>query len=154
MPHIRYGNFDPLVPRLDALHEARIEEDVEFQWWAEDVADFREEQARAWLSLNEAERRAEREADEAQREQRQAMREKLGLALDPLAGQRQDDGLQANERDVRKDVAREELAEEGPDPLLRESAAILADAIVLLERDRKLSSVVLPASDAAGHWAD
>ena len=154
VPHIRYGNFDPLLPRLDALHEARIEDSVEFQWWAEDVADFREEQDRAWLSLNEAERRAEREADEAQRKERQATRERLGLALDPLAGQRQDDGLQANERDVRKDVAREEAAEESPDPLLRESAAILADAIVLLERDRKLSSVVLPASDAAGHWAD
>ncbi|HEU4812677.1 MAG TPA: carboxy terminal-processing peptidase [Xanthomonadaceae bacterium] len=154
VPHIRYGNFDPLVPRLDALHEARIADDVEFQWWAEDVADFREEQARAWLSLNEAERRAERDADQAQREQRQATREELGLALDPLAGQRQDDGLQANERDVRKDVAREEAAEESPDPLLRESASILADAIVLLERDRKLSAVVLPASDAAGHWAD
>ena len=39
-------------------------------------------------------------------------------------------------------------------PLLRESAAILADAIVLLARDRKLSAAVLPASDAAGHWAD
>ncbi|HET8818671.1 MAG TPA: carboxy terminal-processing peptidase [Xanthomonadaceae bacterium] len=154
VPHITYGNFDPLLPRLEARHEARIADSVEFQWWAEDVADFREEQDRAWLSLNEAARRAEREADQVQREKRQATRERLGLALDPLAGQRLDDGLQANERDVRKDVAREEAAEESPDPLLRESAAILADAIVLLERDRKLSAVVLPASDAAGHWAD
>lgn len=154
VPHIRYGNFDPLLPQLEALHDSRIADSVEFQWWAEDVADFREEQARAWLSLNEAERRQERDADEAQRKARQATRERLGLALDPLSGQRQDDGLQANERDVRQDVAREELAEEGPDPLLRESAAILADAIVLLARDRKLSAAVLPASDAAGHWAD
>ena len=53
-----------------------------------------------------------------------------------------------------QDVAREEAAEESPDPLLRESAAILADAIVLLERDRKLAAAVLPESDAAGHWAD
>ena len=154
VPHIRYGNFDPLLPQLEALHDSRIAESVEFQWWAEDVADFRAEQDRAWLSLNEAERREERETDEAERKERQATRERLGLALDPLAGQRQDDGLQANERDVRQDVAREELAEEGPDPLLRESAAILADAIVLLARDRKLSAAVLPASDAAGHWAD
>ena len=154
VPHIRYGNFDPLLPRLEALHEARVADDVEFQWWAEDVADFRAEQERAWLSLNEAARRAERAADEAERKERQATRERLGLALDPLAGQREDDGLQAGERDVRKDVAREEAAEEVPDPLLRESAAILADAIVLLQRDRKLAAAVLPGSDTAGHWAD
>ena len=154
VPHMHYGNFELLLPQLDALHAARIAEDVEFRWWSEDVARFRADSERAWVSLNEAERRAERDADEARRKQRQETRASLGLALDPLAGDRQDDGLQANERDVRQDVARQELAEDSPDPLLRESAAILADAIVLLAEDRQLAAAVLPVSTAVGHWAD
>ena len=41
-----------------------------------------------------------------------------------------------------------------PDPLLRESAAILADAIEVLGQDKKLSAVVLPESSVPGRWAD
>ena len=154
VPHTQYGNFAPLLPRLQALHAARIATDKEFQWWSEDVAQFRAEAARKYVSLNEAERRAERERQEAQRKQRQAERKALGLALDPLADDAADDGLGANERDIVKDAAREKLAEKRPDPLLRESAAILADAIDVLGEDRVLSAQVLPESTAPGSWAD
>jgi len=41
-----------------------------------------------------------------------------------------------------------------PDPLLRESASILADAVNLLANDRPLSAQVLPQSTGAGRWAD
>jgi carboxyl-terminal processing protease len=85
--------------------------------------------------------------------QRQEERKRLGLQLDPLADDVADDGLGANERDVAKDAAREKAAEERPDPLLRESAAILADAVRLLDNDRKLSAQVLPESTAPGSWA-
>ncbi|HEY4555237.1 MAG TPA: tail-specific protease, partial [Lysobacter sp.] len=95
-----------------------------------------------------------RDREEAKRKQRQAERQKLGLALDPLAEDVADDGLQAGERDVAKDAAREKAAEDRPDPLLRESAAILADAVRLLANDRQLSARVLPTAKQAGHWAD
>ncbi len=49
---------------------------------------------------------------------------------------------------------REKLAENRPDPLLRESAAILADAVRLLNNDRQLSAQVLKRVDTPGHWAD
>lgn len=153
VPHARYGDFAPLLPKLDALHEARTAQDREFQWWAEDVAQFRKERAEKSVSLNEAERRAERDREDAKRKQRQAERRELGLALDPLADDDYDDGLQANERDLRKDVAREKAAEDRPDPLLRESAAILADAIRLLRNDQRLSAEVLPGADRPGRWA-
>ena len=65
-----------------------------------------------------------------------------------------DDGLQASERDVAKDAAREKAAENRPDPLLRESAAILGDAIEILGQDRKLSAQVLPDSPGPGRWAE
>ncbi|MCY7312727.1 MAG: carboxy terminal-processing peptidase [Pseudoxanthomonas sp.] len=154
VPHIQYGNFAPLLPRLEALHAARVATDKEFQWWTEDVNQFRAENAKKYVSLNEAERRAERETQEAQRKQRQAERAALGLALDPLAEDAADDGLGANERDIIKDAAREKLADQRPDPLLRESAAILSDAIDVLGRDLTLSAQVLPESSQPGSWAD
>ncbi len=154
VPHIQYGNFTPLLPRLEALHASRIAQDKEFQWWSQDVAEFRAEAAKKYVSLNEAERRAERDKQDAQRKQRQAERKALGLELDPLADDLADDGLGANERDIVKDAAREKLAEKRPDPLLRESAAILADALDVLGQDRKMSAVVLPESTAPGRWAD
>ena len=118
------------------------------------MAQFRAETAKKYVSLNEAERRAERDKQEAQRKQRQAERKLLGLALDPLADDAADDGLGANERDIIKDAAREKLADKRPDPLLRESAAILADAIEVLGQDKKLSAQVLPESTLPGRWAD
>ena len=154
VPHLQYGNFAPLLPRLQALHAARSAKDKEFQWWSEDVAQFRAEAAKKYVSLNEAERRAERDRQETQRKQRQAERKALGLALDPLAEDLADDGLGASERDIVKDAQREKLADKRPDPLLRESAAILGDAIEILGQDRKLSAQVLPDSPGPGRWAE
>lgn len=152
--HTRYGNFAPLLPKLEARHGARIATSKEFQWWTEDVAQFREESAKTWISLNEAERRGERDRNDARRQQRQEIRKQLGLALDPLADDASDDGLAASERDIVKDAARQKAADDRPDPLLLESAAILADAVVLLNGDKKLSAQVLPTAETAGHWAD
>ena len=115
-PHVQYGNFAGLLGKLDARHDARIAKDVEFQWWVEDVAKFREEQAKKSVSLNEAERRAERDKFDAQRKQRAEQRKQLGIALDPLLDDASDDGLQASERNVAKDVAREEAATKSRDP--------------------------------------
>jgi carboxyl-terminal processing protease len=154
VPHQRYGNFAPLLPRLETLHDARVAKDREFQWWAEDVATFRSEQAKRYVSLNEAERRAERDKFEAQRKRRQEQRKELGIALDPLLEARSDDGLQASERDIAREAARDEAAEDRPDPLLRESAAILADALTLLDADQKLTLQVLPGGGSAGHWTE
>ncbi len=154
LPHTTYGNFAPLLPRLQALHAARSAKDKEFQWWSEDVAQFRAEAAKKYVSLNETERRAERDRQDVQRKQRQAERKTLGLALDPLADDLADDGLGASERDIVRDAQREKLADKRPDPLLRESAAILGDAIEILGQDRKLSAQVLPDSPGPGRWAE
>ena len=152
-PHVRYGNFAPILPQLDAMHEARTAKDREFQWWTQDVAEFRDEQAKKYVSLNEGERRAERDRQEAKRIARQAQRKALGLDLDPLADDAADDGLQVGERDIAADAARDKLADKRPDPLLRESAAILADATGLLVQDQKLTAQVLPETKVATHWA-
>ncbi|MGH8080306.1 MAG: carboxy terminal-processing peptidase [Lysobacter sp.] len=153
VPHTSYGNFAPLLPKLETLHARRIGSDKEFQWWSQDVAQFREERAKKWISLNEADRRAERDRDDAKRKQRQAERKQLGLTLDPLADDANDDGLAASERDIVKDAARAKLADKRPDPLLRESASILVDAMRLLSGDRQLSTRVLPTATRPENWA-
>ena len=153
-PHVQYGNFAGLLGKLDARHDARVAKDMEYQWWVQDVAQFREESAKKSVSLNEAVRRAERDKFDAQRKQRAEQRKQLGIARDPLLDDTSDDGLQANERNVAKDVAREEAAKKVTDPLLRESAAILGDAIGLLGADAKLAAQVLPQARSAGHWTD
>ena len=61
---------------------------------------------------------------------------------------------EARERDVVRDAAREKAAEKRPDPLQREAALILSDAIGLLENDRPLSVQVLPKTASAVRWAD
>jgi carboxyl-terminal processing protease len=153
-PHVQYGNFGSLLGKLDARHDARVAKDVEFQWWAQDVADYREQQAKKSVSLNEGVRRAERDEFDAKRKARAEKRAALGIALDPLLQPRSDDGLQDGERNVAQDAARDEAAKKRTDPLLRESAAILGDAIGLLGADAKLSAQVLPEARSAGHWVD
>ncbi len=153
VPHTTYGDFSPILPTLVRKHEQRITGDREFGWWTEDVEQFRKERAEKAISLNEAQRRAERDREEAKRKQRQLARQQMGLALDPLADDN-DDGLQANERDIAKDAQRAKLAEKRPDPLLREAATILGDAVALLNADRQLSAKVLPTARNPGHWAD
>jgi len=154
VPYTRYGDFAPLLPRLEAMHRARVAQDREFQWWVEDIAVFREETAKKWVSLNEAERRAERDRDAAKRKLRQEQRKAMGLDLDPL-GEDTDDGLTANERDIAQDAAREKAAEKRPDPLLRESASILADAVRVLNEDKPLSAqVLLTHARKPGQWAN
>jgi len=152
--HLHYGNFAPLLPHLQAHHAQRVAADHEFQWWQEDVQLFRDEFARKYVSLNENQRRNEREDRETRRKQRQAIRQELGLSLDPLAEDSSDDGLIGTERDVVADAARSKAAEERPDPLLRESAAILADAVMLLENDQQLTAQVLPHSPTPHRWMD
>jgi len=154
VPHTQYGNFTPILPRLEARHAERVRDDREFQWWQEDVDQFRADMDKKYVSLNEAERRAERDKQQNQRKQRQATRKELGMPLDPLAEDSDDDGLTGSERDIVKDAEREKAAEKRPDPLLKESASILSDALDLLEKDRPLSAQVLPQSTGPGRWAD
>ena len=65
-----------------------------------------------------------------------------------------DDGLQAGERKVSEQIAQENAAKERPDPLLNESAHILADAIGLLESNKLLLGQVFPSARSAGSWVE
>ena len=150
-PHSNLGNFGPIVPTLLADHNARVAKDKEFSWWSQDVAQFRAERDKKVISLNEADRRVERDKAEAKRKMRQAERKALGLMV---AKSDDDDGLQADERNVSQQVAAEAAAKNRPDPMLRETAAILADAISLLSGNAKLAAQVMPITHQATVWSD
>ncbi len=146
------SRFSALLPLLKLRHDARVKTDREFEWWAQDVAQFRAERAKKSISLNLADRTAERDKQEAQRKQRDVERKAAGLDV-PAGADRPDDGLQANERNVAEEARREKAAKDEISPLQREAAAILGDAIDLLSGNSALSAQVLPPR-AHGAWAE
>ena len=105
------------------------------------------------ISLTEAKRRAERDALGAERKKRAAERRALGLEVDESA-RTSDDGLSESERSIAQQTAEEEAAKKRPDPLLREAAAILADALDLLSGNDTLTAQVLPNTREPTVWAE
>jgi carboxyl-terminal processing protease len=145
----RLAEFKPLVPLLAARHAERAGNDAEFRWWTEDVAEYRAQRKRTEVSLNLETRRAERDREAARRKQRDAERKALlGEAAGDDPTLLADDGLQANERDVRAQAAREDARDDKPDALAREAAHVLVDAIDLLRTDRALAAQVYPKRQA------
>ncbi|WP_395793313.1 carboxy terminal-processing peptidase [Aquimonas sp.] len=152
-----YGDFSPLVPELKSRHSARVATDQEFQWWVEDVAEYRVQRDRKTLSLNETERRAERQREQAKRESRDAQRKAMdGDSADAIASEDEvsnlDDGLQADERPIEADETAS--TDDKPDALLRETAHLLIDAVDLLRADSKLAARVIPETSPLRALAD
>jgi carboxyl-terminal processing protease len=139
------ANFSPMLPILQRQHAQRAAADQEFRWWSEDVAEYRKQRADKTISLNEAERRSERDQQEARRKTRDEQRKAIGLALrESELAQAADDGLQADERDITADT--DDDANDKPDALVREAAHVLADSIDLLSTDHALAARVHPAA--------
>ncbi len=113
------GDVKALLPELQSRHNARAENDPEFQRFVEDVAELKSQRDKTSISLNEAERRKELTA----RENRMKARKQAGDGVDPA----QDDGLQSNERSLSADIALENARKNAKDVLLNEAGAILAD---------------------------
>jgi carboxyl-terminal processing protease len=135
-----YGDLSGLLPVLEARHQERVAKDTEFQFWKEDVEDYRVRRQRTEISLNLENRRAERDALEARREARRKARTAAGLDIVPGADPRPDDGLTAEERGVQSDDADEDS--QPSDVLLTEAARILSDAVSLLRQDTRLAAMV------------
>ncbi len=114
------GNLKAEVPKLQALHDKRVEADPDFQRLIEDVAELKAQRDKGVISLNEADRRKELTA----RENRLKSRAQLDDGVDTT----NDDGLQSNERSLTADIALENARKKAKDVLLNEATAILSDA--------------------------
>jgi carboxyl-terminal processing protease len=87
----------------------------------------------------------------------QAVKDKVGNSSDTVAAAHddtQDDGLQADERSLKTDLAEERKRKIEKDVALNEAAHILADEVNLIHADTKLASRVLPHNPLAKDAVD
>jgi carboxyl-terminal processing protease len=161
------ADLKPILPMLATRHEARAAKSKEWQYYAEDQAEVKRLRAEKTVSLNEAERRKERDDQEARKKARDAERAAIEKSepsdvtiasatttavsegttaedADKPVAQNADDGLQADERSIKSQVEREKQAKQRKDVALEEAAHILADEIGLIRADTKLAQQVLP----------
>ncbi len=150
------GNLTELLPLLQIRHEARVAKDKDFQYLLEDIAEVKDRRKKNLFSLNEAERRKERDRREARLKLRKASsdtdkgEQSTKIAVEDTTIVKntvlQDDGLLANERDLGADLAAEKAQKDAKDVLLDEAVHILGDKVDLLKIDTKLAARVLPDS--------
>src|SRR5471032_159505 len=168
------GDLKDIVPLLDKKHEARVAKDKDFQYLQDDIALVVKQRKDNQLSLNEAVRRKERDAQEARAKAREARlsstvlneddpvllpdpKDALNKAISakPASGKaakvaavkgaiRTDDGLQADERSLTAELDAEKAVKNAKDVLLNEAVHVLADEVTLLKGDTRLASRVLP----------
>ena len=166
------GDLKELIGPLQKRHEARIAKDKEFQFLQEDIAEVLKLRKENAISLNEAVRRKERDAQEARAKLREARlagasgtntdepaaspagkeaRGKVPAPTKPAkavtsvrGAPRQDDGLQYDERDLAAELAAEKAAKDAKDIMLQEAANILADEVGMLRTDTRLASRAMP----------
>jgi carboxyl-terminal processing protease len=138
------GDLKTLVPLLTVSHDARINNDKDFQYLMQDIADFNTQRKNNLISLNEAERRKEREVLEARLSSREKNSDADIKSNASKNSALQDDGLQSNERNLDSDLAMEKVRKNNKDILLNESANILSDELGLLKTNAKLAASVLP----------
>ncbi|HHV68076.1 carboxy terminal-processing peptidase [Brucella intermedia] len=112
-----------LLPKLQNLHDERVQKSREFQDFVEDVATLKAQREKKVISLNETVRRNEMAAQENRAKAR-------GKSNDGIDAQI-DDGLQSNERSLSADLAIEKSRKNATDVLQNEAAAIVTDLAIL-----------------------
>jgi carboxyl-terminal processing protease len=165
------GDLKELIGPLQKRHEARIAKDKDFQFLQEDIAEVLKLRKENAISLNEAVRRKERDTQDARSKLREARlagnsatpdepvsgpgsKEKRAETPDPTKASksvvavrnapRQDDGLQADERNLQAELAAEKAAKDAKDVILQEAANILADEAGMLKTDTRLALRAMP----------
>ena len=137
------GDLRSVVPTLLSLHDARVTADKDFQYLQEDIAEIKGQRKKNQISLNEAERRKERDAQEARQAAREARAEGAARVVKPTSGSAaRDDGLQANERTLGKELAAEKARKDAKDVLLLEAVQILGDELDVLKTGAALVTKV------------
>jgi carboxyl-terminal processing protease len=127
------GSLQDLLPILVGQHKLRVKNEKDFQYLQEDIAEFNLKRKRNELSLNEAERRKEKQAQEAKLAARKAGTKAKDGDDNIKNDVAKDDGLQAGERNLSIELAAEKARKNDKDVLLIEAAHILGDSVELLK---------------------
>ena len=128
------GDVRALLPQLQTRHVERLKTDKGFQCLQEDIAEFKRK--RYQVSLNEMERRKERDARETRQALCEAARSTPGSATrksSEKGGNLRDDGLQSDERKLSDELAAESASKKARDVFLEEAARIVGDEADLLK---------------------
>lgn len=138
--NIKAANYAPVgdlkdqLPILSARHANRVRHDKGFQDLLEDISQVQQLRKKNSISLNEADRRKEREAQEIRLAARQDGAAQGAARAD---SELQDDGLQVGERNLTKELAAEKAKKSAKDVLLNEAINILGDEVALQKNNFK-----------------
>lgn len=145
------ANIKSLEPTLLARSQTRKSSSKDFVCLAEGIAEFELQQKKGRISLNEAERRKERSAEEARLASCETTDETGLKSVARVSGGRlqaaarrgikRDDGLMAEERNLVADLEEEKARKEAKDILLEEATNILGDVVGLLSPRASLAHV-------------
>jgi carboxyl-terminal processing protease len=141
------GNLRGVVPMLIASHNKRVNQDQDFKYMREDIAELNTLRQKNLISLNEADRRKERKAQEAReksREQNNGENKSGNASAKAASHALQDDGMLSSERKLSADLAIENASKNTKDILLNEAVHILSDEVGLLKADPRLAVSSLP----------
>lgn len=136
------GNLASILPMLIASHNKRVSHDKDFKYLQEDIAQFNSLRQKNLISLNESERRKERETQEAREKSRDTSVGKANTITNKHA--LQDDGMLSSERDLSADLAIEDANKNAKDVLLNEAAHVLSDEVALLKSNARLATTQSP----------
>jgi carboxyl-terminal processing protease len=135
-PYAPAGDLKEVLPLLRSKHSARVKNDKDFQYLQEDIAEATRRRTTNRVSLNEAARRKEQNAEEARLVARESATDRgnAAQAAGAAAGSDarksnrfRDDGLQADERNLAADLAAESARKNAKDALLNEAVQIVSD---------------------------
>jgi carboxyl-terminal processing protease len=141
------GDLTRLLPLLQNRHALRTSQDRDFQYLEEDIAALKLERNKAAISLNEAERRKERDTQDARFKSRarddsdevtdkhSASEENASVNPSDLP----DNGLELGEGDISQELATAKMQREVKDIRLNEAAHILGDEVTLQGADTRLA---------------
>jgi len=128
------------------LHDARVQEDKAFQYLQEDIALSRLERDKNLVSLNEAERRKERDAQETRLRAREDRLDAGAKNAPARSSARPDDGLQPSERNFANELAAEKIRKSAEDFVLNEAVNILGDEMAVLKTGGAVAGSAKPDS--------
>ena len=134
------GELKGLLPMLSTLHDSRVKKDRAFQCLQEDVAQSGVQRKKGLVSLNEAERRKERAAEESRLASCDSRKDPVKESASEKGTALRDDGLQPGERNFTSELAAEKAKNGAKDILLDEAVNILGDEVEVIKTGSGLTA--------------
>jgi carboxyl-terminal processing protease len=133
------------LAQLDQMHDARDAKSPAWQLMLDEIAQYKKMADQTTISLNFAQREAERkQLDAIQADFRARHKAIDGNSVADDDSDQLDDGLNPSERSLTTELKEQEDAKNAPDPQLQETAHVLYDAVGLIDANPKLAVEVLP----------